>query len=92
MLGGEIFIPKIPSYRITDIAKALSPRKKIKIIGIRPGEKLHEEIIKYKSLNTIEFKNYFVVLPDALNIKKKSLKVLRITKGKSLNHIQLTTV
>ena len=42
MWGGELFIPKIPSYKITDLAKAISPKSKHKIIGIRPGEKLHE--------------------------------------------------
>jgi len=83
MLGGEIFIPKIPSYRITDIVKALSPSKKIKFIGIRPGEKLHEEMISNtESLNTIEFKNYFVVLPDAINIKKKIINSFGDYQGK----------
>ena len=45
MLGGEIFVPKIPSYRITDLAKAIIPKAKIKIIGIRPGEKINEDMI-----------------------------------------------
>ena len=65
MWGGEIFIPKIPSYRITDIAKAVAPKSKIKFIGIRPGEKIHEEMItKTDSLNTAEFKNYYVIMPS----------------------------
>lgn len=42
-LGGEIFVPKIPSYRILDIAKAIAPDCKIEVVGIRPGEKLHEK-------------------------------------------------
>ncbi len=73
MWGGEIFIPKIPSYRITDIAKAVAPGSKIKFIGIRPGEKIHEEMItETDSLNTAEFKNYYVIMPstDQWNIKK----------------------
>tara|TARA_Y100001935_G_scaffold238302_1_gene224545 strand:- start:1390 stop:2397 length:1008 start_codon:yes stop_codon:yes gene_type:complete len=73
MWGGEIFIPKIPSYRITDIAKAVAPRSKIKFIGIRPGEKIHEEMItETDSLNTAEFKNYYVIMPstEQWNIKK----------------------
>ena len=72
MLGGEIFVPKIPSYRITDLAKSISPNIKIKIIGIRPGEKVHEEMItKSDAMNTIEFKNYFVILPNSqFNIQK----------------------
>ena len=65
MWGGEIFIPKIPSYRITDIAEAIAPECKIEIIGIRPGEKLHEEMITTTdALNSVEFKDYFVILPS----------------------------
>ena len=65
MWGGEIFIPKIPSYRITDVAKAIAPEAKHKIIGVRPGEKLHEEMItETDSMNTVEFKDYFVILPS----------------------------
>ena len=72
MWGGELFVPKIPSYRITDLAKSISPSIKIKIIGIRPGEKVHEEMItKSDAMNTIEFKNYFVTLPNSqFNIQK----------------------
>ena len=65
MWGGELFVPKIPSYRISDVAKAISPDAKIKIIGIRPGEKLHEEMItQTDSLNAVEFDDYYVILPS----------------------------
>ena len=65
MWGGELFVPKIPSYRIMDLAEAIAPNSKIKIVGIRPGEKLHEEMITVTdSLNTIEFKDYFVIMPS----------------------------
>lgn len=65
MWGGELFVPKIPSYRILDVAKAVAPEAKIEIVGIRPGEKLHEEMItETDSLNTIEFEHYFVILPS----------------------------
>jgi FlaA1/EpsC-like NDP-sugar epimerase len=65
MWGGELFVPKIPSYRILDVAKAIAPDAKIKTIGIRPGEKLHEEMItETDALNTIEFEDYFVILPS----------------------------
>lgn len=65
MWGGELFVPKIPSYNILDIAKAIAPEAVIKVVGIRPGEKLHEEMItSTDSLNTIEFENYFVILPS----------------------------
>jgi UDP-N-acetylglucosamine 4,6-dehydratase (inverting) len=64
-LGGEIFIPKIPSYRILDIAKAIAPDAQIKIVGIRPGEKLHEEMItETDSLNTIDLGKYYAILPS----------------------------
>ena len=64
MWGGELFVPKIPSYRIIDIAKSIAPDSKIKIIGIRPGEKLHEEMItQTDAMNTIEFEDYYVILP-----------------------------
>lgn len=65
MWGGEIYVPKIPSYRITDVARAIAPECAINIIGVRPGEKIHEEMItETDALNTIEFDNYFVILPS----------------------------
>ena len=65
MWGGEIFVPKIPSYRITDVANAIIPDAKLEIIGIRPGEKIHEEMITASdSINTIEYDNYFVIVPS----------------------------
>lgn len=64
-LGGEIFVPKIPSYRILDIATAISPECKTKVVGIRPGEKLHEEMITdTDSLNTIDLGRYYAILPS----------------------------
>ena len=66
MWGGELFVPKIPSYRITDVAKAINPECKLEIVGIRPGEKLHEEMItKTDALNTVEFDDYYVILPTS---------------------------
>ena len=65
MWGGELYVPKIPSYNILDIAKAIAPECKYKVIGIRPGEKLHEEMItESDAMNTIEFDDYFVILPS----------------------------
>jgi UDP-N-acetylglucosamine 4,6-dehydratase len=64
-LGGEIFVPKIPSYRILDIAEALAPDCETSIVGIRPGEKLHEEMITdTDSLNTIDLGEYYAILPS----------------------------
>ncbi|MCG5495986.1 UDP-N-acetylglucosamine 4,6-dehydratase (inverting) [Ectothiorhodospira variabilis] len=64
--GGEIFVPKIPSYRITDVAKAIGPDCEHPIIGIRPGEKIHEEMITDSdSYNTVDLGQYFAILPMA---------------------------
>lgn len=66
MWGGELFVPKIPSYRITDVAEAIGPKCKRVVVGIRPGEKLHEEMItETDGLNTIEFDRHFIILPSA---------------------------
>ena len=65
MAGGELFIPKIPSYRILDVAKAIAPEAKIEIVGIRPGEKLHELMIpEDEARRTLEFKDSFLIQPD----------------------------
>jgi len=64
-LGGEIFVPKIPSYKILDIAEAIAPSCNIVDVGIRPGEKLHEEMItETDSLNTIELEDCYAILPS----------------------------
>lgn len=64
-IGGEIFVPKIPSYRITDVAEAIGPECEIKIVGIRPGEKIHEEMITTSdSLNTVDLGPYYAILPS----------------------------
>lgn len=73
MWGGELFVPKIPSYNIKDLAEAIAPECKIEIVGIRPGEKLHEEMItSTDAINTIEFDSYYVILPatEIWNIEK----------------------
>lgn len=62
-MGGEIFVPKIPSYKIETVAKAIAPNAKLEYVGIRPGEKLHEEMItESDSYNTIEFDKYYAIL------------------------------
>jgi len=64
-LGGEIFVPKIPSYKIMDIAEAVAPECEIRIVGVRPGEKIHEEMITdTDSLNTIDLGKYYAILPS----------------------------
>jgi UDP-N-acetylglucosamine 4,6-dehydratase len=65
MQGGEIFVPKIPSMKVTDLAKAIAPECKQEIVGIRPGEKLHEVMIpRAASRHTIEFEDHYIIEPD----------------------------
>ena len=65
MIGGEIYVKKIPSIKVTDIAKVIAPKAKHKIIGIRPGEKLHEQMISTDDSNsTYEYSNYYKILPQ----------------------------
>lgn len=62
--GGEIFVPKIPSYRIMDVARAVAPDAKTEVIGVRPGEKIHEEMItETDSLSTLDCGDYYVIVP-----------------------------
>lgn len=64
--GGEILVPKIPSYRITDVAEAIGPDCEHPVVGIRPGEKLHEEMITPSdSFNTVDLGRYYAILPGA---------------------------
>ena len=64
MEGGEIYVPKIPSYRIMDVAEAISPQCRKEVTGIRPGEKIHEEMItETDGLNTLEFDDHYVIFP-----------------------------
>ena len=64
-LGGELFVPKIPSYRITDVAEAIGPSCEKPVVGIRPGEKIHEEMITASdSFTTIDLGPYYAILPS----------------------------
>jgi len=72
MQGGEIFVPKLPSIRIVDLAKAMAPEIPIKVIGIRPGEKLHEIMCPSDDSHlTIEFKDFFVISPSIIFYSRK---------------------
>ncbi len=65
MQGGEVFVPKIPSMKITELAKAINPEAEFEIIGIRPGEKLHESMISIDdSYNTVEYEKYYIITPS----------------------------
>ncbi|MDQ3049035.1 MAG: polysaccharide biosynthesis protein, partial [Bacteroidota bacterium] len=70
--GGEIFVPKIPSYKITDVATAIGPDCKQEVVGIRPGEKVHEEMITSSdSFSTYDLGKYYAILPQVPNFNLK---------------------
>lgn len=65
MKGGEIFVPKIPSVKLTDIARSIAPKAKLKFIGIRPGEKINEVLLtEEESRHALEFKDFFLIEPE----------------------------
>ena len=83
-IGGEVFVPKIPSYRILDLARAVAPNCKINYVGLRPGEKLHEELISIgESYNTIDLKKYYAILNFDKSLEKKYLRNKKIKKVKN---------
>ena len=88
--GGEIFIPKIPSYKIIDVAEAIAPECEQIIVGIRPGEKIHEEMITASdSYNSYDLGKYFTILPSVPNFDlEKFISVFsakKVAKGFSYN-------
>ena len=89
-MGGEILVPKIPSYKIIDIAKAVGPTCDTKLIGIRPGEKIHEEMItQADSFNTFDLGAYYAILPSDAALHNKyqdsSITMKRVPAGFSYN-------
>jgi UDP-N-acetylglucosamine 4,6-dehydratase len=89
-IGGEIFVPKLPSYKITDVATAVGPECEIELIGMRPGEKVHEEMItESDSSNTVDLGKYYVILPSStLSLEKyryKNITVAPVPDGFSYN-------
>ena len=79
MIGGEIVVPKIPSFRIVDLTKAIDSKKNILITGIRPGEKIHEEMITTSdSLNTVEFKTFYFIMPNSEFISLEKIKEYKV--------------
>ncbi len=91
-LGGEIFVPKLPSYRIKDVADAIGPNCEHKIIGVRDGEKIHEEMITFSdSPSTIDLGNRYAILPPDGELLKKyekeDIDFKRVPKGFSYNSL-----
>ncbi len=81
MQGGEIFVPKIPSYNIIDLVKAFNDNPNIKNIGIRPGEKLHEEMISIsEAINTVDLGKYYAILNEFAKGTKKYKKAKLVNK------------
>ena len=98
MVGGEIYVKKIPSMKITDIAHAVAPEAKLKIIGIRPGEKLHEQMIGPEDSHyTYEYPKYYKILPqinawaDDVNRIKDGVKVSEDFIYNSNNNLEWMT-
>lgn len=83
-LGGEIIVPKIPSIKIIDIAKIVAPNSKIRVVGIRPGEKLHEELISvHENRNCLNYRDKYLIL-DPLNNKLR--KIYKMKGARSVNN------
>lgn len=88
--GGEIFVPKIPSYRITDLAAAIGPKCEQRIVGIRPGEKVHEEMItESDSYNTVDCGKYYAILSQSCGYSVEEyceqMHAARVTPGFAYN-------
>lgn len=88
--GGELFVPKIPSYKILDVAEAIGPNCEKPIVGIRPGEKIHEEMITHSdSFNTYDLGKYYAILPQSSSWKKEdfisTFNAKKVPEGFSYN-------
>ena len=88
MCGGEIFVPKIPSYNIIDMAKAVGPDCKLEFVGIRPGEKIHEEMItESDSYNTFDLGEFYVIASPILmesienHYKNRNMQIRKVDEG-----------
>ena len=92
-IGGEIFVPKIPSYKILDVAKAVAPNSRIEVVGLRPGEKIHEEMITSSdSEHTFDLGPYYAIMPssklyteDYLSSQYSNLSISKVPESFSYN-------
>ena len=85
MIGGEIFVPKVSSYKILDLVKAINSSAKIKVIGRRPGEKLHEELISnVDALYTIDLNEFYIISPYQNMTRWKKEDFMKFNKLKKL--------
>ena len=88
--GGEVFVPKIPSYRIVDVATAISPDGEQRVVGIRPGEKIHEEMITTSdSFSTYDLNSYYAIFPSDKSVEKlymqAGIELTRVEEGFAYN-------
>jgi UDP-N-acetylglucosamine 4,6-dehydratase len=83
MQGGELFVPKIPSFKVTDVAKVIDPNKQFKFIGIRSGEKMHETMItEDDSFNTYQYRNYYVIAQqEIIDIRSEFIQGGKVQSG-----------
>ena len=92
MLGGEIYV-KIPSMRVVDLAKVVAPKASHKIVGIRPGEKLHEQMVGLEDAHfTYEYDNYYKILPQINGWYKDPNRIKMVEKLKKILCIQVITM
>jgi FlaA1/EpsC-like NDP-sugar epimerase len=76
MVGGETYVKKIPSMKVIDIAKVIAPEAKHEIVGIRPGEKVHEQMIGQEdSFSTYEYSDYFKILPQINDWHESQMRI-----------------
>jgi UDP-N-acetylglucosamine 4,6-dehydratase/5-epimerase len=76
-IGGEIFVPQLPSYRLSDLAAAIGPRCEHRVVGLRAGEKIHEEMVTSSdSLNTVRVGQYFAILPGAGHVRSRYIETM----------------
>ena len=69
--GKEIFVPKLKSYKLLDVAEAINAKAKLNFTGVRPGEKIHEELIsRSESYNTVDLGDYYAIMPDQLSLQR----------------------
>ena len=97
MMGGEIFVPKIPSFRVVDLAEAIFNHKKIKLVGLRPGEKIHEEMITSSDSHlTYDIGNYYVILNGSnkklIQYYKKFKKFKDLSSYNSKNNLNFLKI
>ena len=92
MRGGEIFVPKLPSYRILDLAKAIDSSKKIKIIGVRTGEKIHEELVSSNEFQISDENKYSFTIFPLRNKQKDNRRFYSYNSFNNPNYLNISQI